>query len=281
MVAFRLSFKEQRMRFCSLCFLLWQSCMLAAWADASYILDNHSQQHISVTQLLADLAQADVVLLGEKHDEAQQHQLQLGLLQHSRQLRPQAAVLLEMLASAQQRQVDRVKVWMEQGGKTGKRGLAAKMAWNSQWDWTQYQDLLFDLMPQTTKVLAANPDPEAVQQAAHFVPQGPRSSDLKVRTALAQIMGQSAAAEALVGKQQYKDQHMAQALLNAPKPAWLIAGAIHCSKVLGVPLFLADAGYRGQVKVLIMTELGTELSAQHADYIWFIDPNAPLSWPSR
>ena len=259
------------MRTLGIILLIWQCCIAKAWADQSYILDSKTQQHISVQQLLAELAQADVVLLGEKHDEAKQHQLQLQLIQQTRQLRPQAAFALEMISPSAQRSVDRVKQWLGQGGQTGKRGLASKMDWNMDWDWAQYQDLVFDLMHNSAKVLAANPDAEQIKQAAAFMPQGTQSANPKVRQALAQIMGQQDGQQSLVAKQQFKDYSMSQALLRAPKPVWLIAGAIHTSKILGVPLFLADAHYQGRVKVLIMTELGTEIDMQHADYIYFID----------
>lgn len=261
------------MRSLGIILVIWQCCSSLAWADQSYILDSKTQQHISQAQLVAELAQADVVLLGEKHDEPKQHQLQLALIQQARQVRPQAAFLLEMLTPAQQRSVDRVKQWLADGGHSAKRSLASKMDWNMAWDWAQYQDLVFDLMHSSAKVMAANPDVEQIKLAGGFVPQGERSANLEVRQALAMMMGQQDAMHALVGKQQFKDHSMSQVILAAPKPAWLIAGAIHSSKMLGVPLFLADDHYQGRVKVLIMTELGTEIDPQQADFIYFIDPN--------
>lgn len=260
------------MRVVALLVLLVVCCTKVVHADASYIYDTHNKIKISQQRLMSELVAADVVLLGEKHDEARQHQLQRQLLEQTQLQRQHGSVLLEMLTPSQQSNVDRVKAWLAQGGHSGKRSLLEKMRWNEAWDTALYQDLVYSLMHQPARILAANPDKSRVAQAGDFVPAGKLSQDVQVRTALATIMGQSNPMHTLVGKQQFKDHHMAEALLTAAKPAWLIAGAFHCSKLLGVPLFLTDAQYTGSVKVLIMTEIGTEISDAHADYIWFIAP---------
>ncbi|MDK4536682.1 ChaN family lipoprotein, partial [Kingella kingae] len=90
----------------------------------------------------------------------------------------------------------------------------------------------------------------------------------KVQTALSQIISNHHGGGNMVAMQQYKDFRMAQALLQSPKPAWLIAGNIHASKQLGVPLFLQDAGFSGSLKVLLLSSKDNEIDKQHADYIW-------------
>ena len=62
---------------------------------------------------------------------------------------------------------------------------------------------------------------------------------------------------------------MAEALLAAPRPALLLAGAFHVRKDLGVPLHLADLGAPAGSTILILAEVGRSVDASSADYVWF------------
>lgn len=244
---------------------------IAQAAPQGEIVASATQQAITPTQLAADLAQADMVLIGEQHDNAQHHAAQLWLLQQTQSQRDSGSVVLEMLTPKQQQAVDEVQQWLHRGGQTGRRSLAEKIQWNAAWDWAQYQNLLHYLLHQKARVMGGNANTEDVQQQQHFLPQGQNSGSQAVRQSLAQLMQRHHGnTQNLVAMQQYKDFHMSQTLLNAPKPTWLLAGNIHVSKQLGVPLFLRDLHFSGSLKVVLLADKNSKVAAEHADYIWYL-----------
>lgn len=248
--------------------LFWSQ---GAVADAmGRIVETQNGQNISPEQLVQALSQAQIVLIGEQHDNAQHHAAQQWLLQQTEKVRQNGSVALEMLTQQQQDAVREVQHYLQQGGSTGKRSLAEKINWNAAWDWRKYQNIMYMLLHQKAQVLAASPDRDDLARQTTFVPQGIYSGDVSVRNSLSKLMYQHHAdTQNLVSMQQYKDLTMSQVLLHAPKPAWLIAGNIHVSKQLGVPLFLRDAHFSGSLKTVLMTDEGSGADSQHADYIWF------------
>lgn len=87
----------------------WQKAFLTD----GQIYDLHSGKIISSSELLADLATAQHLIIGEKHDNAEHHQIELWLIQNLLIQRPQGSVLLEMLTSEQQPRVNQVKCWLK------------------------------------------------------------------------------------------------------------------------------------------------------------------------
>lgn len=79
-----------------------------AFLTDGQIYDLHSGKIISSSELLADLATAQHLIIGEKHDNAEHHQIELWLIQNLLIQRPQGSVLLEMLTSEQQPRVNQV-----------------------------------------------------------------------------------------------------------------------------------------------------------------------------
>lgn len=84
-----------------------------AFLTDGQIYDLHSGKIISSSELLADLATARHLIIGEKHDNAEHHQIELWLIQNLLIQRPQGSVLLEMLTSEQQPRVNQVKRWLK------------------------------------------------------------------------------------------------------------------------------------------------------------------------
>jgi len=74
---------------------------------------------------------------------------------------------------------------------------------------------------------------------------------------------------AMLAVQQQRDRRMAERLLAAPQPALLLAGAYHVRKDLGVPLHLADLKAQGESKVLLLAEVGEQVDAGEADFVWY------------
>ena len=76
---------------------------------------------------------------------------------------------------------------------------------------------------------------------------------------------------AMLAVQQQRDRSMAAVLLDAPRPALLIAGAYHVRYDLGVPLHIRDlqASVASQQRVLIFAEANQEVEAGSADFVWY------------
>ena len=55
----------------------------------------------------------------------------------------------------------------------------------------------------------------------------------------------------------------------APQASLLLAGAYHVRKDLGVPLHLADLQAQGESKVLLLAEVGEQVEAGEADFVWY------------
>ncbi|WP_274572275.1 ChaN family lipoprotein [Neisseria leonii] len=251
------------------------SAAAAAQVPAGRIYDTAAQTDITAEALVQALAQSPMVIIGEKHDETAHHQAELWLLQQTETPRSRGSVLLEMLDTAQQRDVTRVQQWLLDGGSTSERRLPEKMAWNHAWNWPDYASTVSWIMRRQAKVLAAAPGRDDVRRAAAFVPDGRYSGAPAVRQALEQIIGTNHTGTGNTDKvsmQQFKDSTMAQNLAAAPRPAWLLTGSIHASKQLGIPLFLRDAGKASDAKVLILTTRDSDIDTGHGDYIWYLDP---------
>ena len=233
-----------------------------------------NQQWISFDDLIQQLKTADMVLIGEQHTQKSHHLAEEQLLLQSVEIRKQGSVLLEMLDEEQQSAVNDVQKWLQQGGKTGIRRLPEKINWQHSWAWEDYGKMVHDLLHQQPSLLSATPNRQKIAKATHFQPQGKNTGAEKVRHLLLAMMNQHTShgdTQVLVNQQQFKDDYMAKKLLHAPKPAWLIAGAAHTAKTIGVPLYLQDAGYSGKILVLILTtDDGLMLEADLADFVWYL-----------
>lgn len=253
--------------------LSFYSCWIYAESDLwgkIYKVETH--EWIDDQQLVADLMQADIVLLGEQHDICTHHAAEYKLLQQTKEHLKNGTVVMEMLDSDQQKAVQDVQKWLLQGGNTTLRRLPQKIEWNSAWHWDGYGHIVHHIIRSSTLLLAGNPSKKQLVQANTFIPKGVYASNPQVRTTLAQLIKNHHTNQniGMINQQQFKDFTMANTLLRAPKPAWLIAGAIHSSKQLGVPLFLQDTHYQGHYKVIIFVDSQSTLDVSHADYIWYL-----------
>ena len=245
-------------------------------ADLGRIVDLASGQSISPEQLLSRLAPAQRVLVGEQHDNPDHHALQLWLSRELSRLRPQGSVLMEMLNPDQQNKVD-------QAQKTARAGQAINdpfdtLAWQPGWDWSLYGPLVLHQLRQPYPLLAANLDRTEIMQIYRQRPTlaGERSGAAEVQARLLADIREShcgllpdSQMPAMLAVQQQRDRRMAEALLAAPQPSLLLAGAFHARKDLGVPLHLADLGAQSGNAVLILAEVGRSVDASMADYVWF------------
>lgn len=243
------------------------------------IIDLRTAQALTPSELVVRLARAPRVIVGEQHDNADHHALQLWLLRSMAQVRPQGSLLLEMLNPDQQPRVDELQ--RSVAGQRLPDNLPDALAWQAGWDWSLYGPLVSFALRQPYPLLAANLDRQELRAAYVKAPVlvGGRSNARSVTEVLAAQIRDShcgllpeSQVPAMLAVQQQRDRRMAERLLAAPAPTLLLAGAFHGRKDLGVPLHVADLDPKQEVAVLILAEQGQQVAATSADYVWYTPP---------
>lgn len=126
------------------------------------IIDLRSGQVLAPDELVARLAVIPRVIVGEQHDNADHHAVQLWLLRSMVVARPQGSLLLEMLNPDQQPKVDALKRSLE--GARLPDDLPGLLAWQSGWQWSLYGPLVGYALRQPYPLLAANLDRQEVRE---------------------------------------------------------------------------------------------------------------------
>lgn len=254
----------------------WQSPEGRGHADLGAIVDLRSGERLSAAQLVQQLAEADYVLVGERHDNPDHHALQLWLLQALTERRSQGSLLLEMLTPEQQPAVARTQTQLRRGEPV--EDLPTTLAWSPGWPWRLYGPLVSYALAQPFSLMPANLTRAEIGQIYREVPHLPdgESTRAEVAEALrAQIVDShcgmlpDSQVPAMLAVQQQRDRRMAARLLAAPKPTMLIAGGFHARRDLGAPLHLRDLGGSGSVQVLMLAEVGERVAAQQANFVWY------------
>ncbi|WP_415754716.1 ChaN family lipoprotein [Pseudomonas leptonychotis] len=254
----------------------WQSPEGLQHPELGQIVELRTGVLLTPEQLLARLAAAPKVLVGERHDNPDHHALQLWLLRALAAQRPQGSLLLEMLTPDQQVKVDQVRASIAAG--QAPQDILSALAWQPGWAWSLYGPLVQHALRQPYPLLAANLERREIMQIYAQVPplQGQASTAPPVREALLKQIRQShcnllpeSQLPAMLAVQQQRDRRMAEALLAAPEPSLLFAGAFHVRRELGVPLHLQDLGAAKGVQVLILAEAGSQVAAEAADFVWY------------
>ncbi|WP_025108835.1 ChaN family lipoprotein [Pseudomonas sp. H1h] len=254
--------------------LLLAGCQhVAAPPVSGEIRDLHSGQVLTAEALLKRLARPQHLIIGEQHDNADHHAVQLWLLQALGEQRLQGSLLLEMLTPDQQPKVDQVR-----HAAAPPTDLPGALAWQDGWDWSLYGPIVRFALTQPYPLLAANLDSDEIR-AFYRQPSGlsgVRSNAPAVKAALLEQISDShcgllpkSQMPAMLAVQQQRDRRMAERLLAAPTPALLLAGAWHARKDVGVPLHVLDLGAAQAPTVLMMAEQGAEVTAAMADYVWY------------
>lgn len=243
---------------------------------AGSIVEVASGRLLDMDELVELLAAPQMVLLGEKHDNPEQHELQLQLLQALEQRRVQGSLVLEMLNGNQQPNVDRVRADLAAGNPPAQ--LTDALDWDPGWDWQLYGPLVEHAITRPWPLLAGNLDGQQMR-AVYRNPSALKSAHAGhpgVQRRLRRIIHDSHCGllprkqlPAMLAVQQQRDLNMARTLLDADKPAMLIAGSYHVRKDLGVPLHLQDLTDDPGFVILIMLEEGSSYGQGMADYVWY------------
>jgi len=251
----------------------WQSSEGRDSAELGQIHDLASGQVITPEQLVQQLAAAPRVLVGEKHDNPDHHALQLWLMRALQAQRAQGSLLLEMLQPEQQPRVDA----LESQARLP-QDLPKALAWQEGWDWQLYGPIVSEALRSHVPLLAANVSSSEMRQTYRNPKplSGVQSNAPAVKAALLEqvraghcnLLPESQL-PAMLAVQQQRDRRIAERLLAAPQPALLFTGAYHARKDIGVPLHLSDLGATGQTRVLLLAEVGEQVEAGMADYVWY------------
>jgi uncharacterized iron-regulated protein len=247
---------------------------------------------VSEAALMADLDQADFVLIGERHDNLDHHRLQTRIVETlERDARGGRALAFEMIAA--ERQLAVVEHLDAHPGDAA--GLGAALGWDtSSWSaWTLYEPVARAALTNGGQIVAADLGP--AQKRAVFE-QGPRAlrSSFVQRTGLDQSLAgplsedlQDELVESHCGEmppevlagmsrvQRARDAMMADRLAVASGKAGgiLIAGNGHVRKDRGVPWYLARLKPGARVVSVALLEVRDEVGRAPADlpydYVWF------------
>lgn len=254
----------------------WQSPQGREHAELGQIHDLRSGARLTPEQLVARLATAPRVLVGEQHDNPDHHVLQLWLLRALEARREQGSLLLEMLASGQQPLAEDVAQQLREGRQID--NLAKALEWSNGWPWALYGPIVRHGLAQDYGLRAANLDRAEIMEIYREPPvlRGPASTAATVREPLLAHIREAhcdklpiSQLPAMLAVQQQRDRRMAERLLVAPQPAMLFAGAFHVRRDLGVPLHMSDLGAPDDAQVLILSEVGKPVTAAQADYVWY------------
>lgn len=114
-------------------------------------------------ELLAKLAQARVIYLGETHDSLADHQAQLDLIQSLQRLQPKLAIALEMFQRPYQQLLERYRQ-----GELTEAELLQQSQYQQRWGfpWHFYAPILRFARQQRLPLLALNTPTEVTRQVA-------------------------------------------------------------------------------------------------------------------
>jgi len=272
----------------------WQSPLLQDHPMAGNIFSTASRSQLSERELLQQLSQSQYLLIGEKHDNPDHHQIQKRLLNRLLQ-RNKTRVVFEMLNDKQNTALEQLSP------SDSLKQIKSKLDWpDSGWNWSDYGPLIQSAVQQQSEIRSGNIARPQLQEIYRNGPASIVTSDRfrsfslvtqEVRDTIQQHVYESHCKTMplehmtpMVNIQIARDASMASAMtskLAARQHTILIAGSFHSRKDLGVPLHLnalsTTPNTHDSTTLLLlevetdMTDLGDYAYAENmvADYVWF------------
>ncbi|MCG6656605.1 PDZ domain-containing protein [Halomonas campisalis] len=242
-----------------------------AWADTCLAPGEWRQpggERLSPAELFSDLAEQDVVLLGEQHDRMDHHRWQLSTLAGLHARRPDLVIGLEMLPREAQPALD---AWV--AGELDEQAFLDESNWRTAWgfDPALYFPILHFARLHRVPLQAVNITPElrgrlvnegweAVPEAERFAISAPAEPPEAYRERLAEVYEQHPSREGdeadfarFVAAQLAWDRAMAAGLAEAGEQGALVVGLIgqgHLAYGHGVPHQLSDLGVEAHSTLL-------------------------------
>ncbi|OAN48756.1 ChaN family lipoprotein [Magnetospirillum moscoviense] len=250
---------------------------------AGKVWDPQTKAFVAIDELVRTSAAADVVILGETHDNPDHHTLQAWILRHLIAAGRKPAVAFEMLDSSQREALARHL--RERPGDDA--GLGAAVEWEKTgWpDWALYRPIADAALSAGLPILTANLSKDETRQltkntfpaaAAHHLgldkplpPVVQQAMEREIKSSHCDMLPDKSL-PAMVQIQRARDSVMAHAIVDgiaARKSAVLIAGAGHARFDRGVPAHLATiaAGHKVFSIAFIEVQSDKNLPAMYAD----------------
>lgn len=276
----------------------WQSAVGREHRLVGRIWDVADAKFTDEATVVARLAGARYVLLGEKHDNPDHHVLQARLLRALAAAGRRPAVAFEMFSSSQAPALARHLAAHPRDAA----GIGEAVDWTaSGWPpWAIYEPIARAALEAGLPVVPASPDSETVRAVGRqgvagldpsFVrrhgldqPLAPDARDRMAEDIRDSHCGHAPEARiaAMIAVQRARDAQMAQAMLQAPggDGAVLIAGAGHARNDFGVPAYLRRVDPEARIVSLAFAEVaagrrhvegyGERFGGQLPfDYVWF------------
>ena len=275
----------------------WQAPLEREHPLTGRIWDVPAARFVTADALAQRLAAARYVLLGEKHDNPDHHQVQAALLRAMLAAGRRPAVAFEMLTADQAPAMARYLATTPRDAA----GLAEAVNWKrSGWpDFAYYQPIVQAALDAGAPMVAANLPAATVRSVARGEP-GALPADLSARYALDRPLPPLAQArltaeireahcghlpparvDSMVLAQRARDATLAESLVRADADGGvLIAGAGHVRADHGVPLYLAARAPGASIAVVAPLEVREGLTKPDDyatlfegtlpfDYVWF------------
>lgn len=121
--------------------------------------DGHN---VTMTQMVAETANSDVVLIGESHNNRDHHDLELALIRSLWEKNRDLAIGLEMFQSDSQQALDD---WTE--GRMNETAFQAVFTKNWSLDWDMYRGIFLFAREKRIPMIALNVPMEIVRKVAH------------------------------------------------------------------------------------------------------------------
>ena len=254
-----------------------------------------SGRELTFDELIAELAEAQAIYLGERHDQVADHVMQYAIVRGLQRRQTRLAVGLEMVQRPYQEHLDS---WVR--GRLDESVLRSRIQWERRWgfEFALYRPIFELARAERVRLRALNARSELTRAVAREglealdesmraeLPELDLEDDAHREMVMAALEGHThggemdpAAIERLYAAQVVWDETMAQGvaeLIEAGVPQIIVlAGRFHVESGLGIPRRAQRRGVRSGKIVLAVRpdELEEARSADPplADYLWVVD----------
>jgi uncharacterized iron-regulated protein len=273
----------------------WQAPLGHDHPLAGKIWDTRTGRFVTTDALVAGLAGARYVLLGERHDNPDHHRAQAALVRALLAAGRRPAVAFEMFTADDAPAIARHLATAPRDAA----GLADAVNWRrSGWpDWSHYQPIAQAALDAGLPVVAANLAPATARALARgnrgALPDGfatryglehplPGGAQAALTAEIEQVHCGLVPAERLDGMvlaQRARDAMLAETMLSAPHDgAVLIAGAGHVRGDRGVPLYLRARAPGASIATVAPLEVREGWTRPEQYGAAFDDGRLPFDW---
>lgn len=265
----------------------WQAPLLRDHPMTGQIYDLAQQKAISETELMNRLRLAEFILIGEKHDNSDHHQLESRLLKALIRGEKKPAVVFEMLTDKQQPQLNTLS------DNDSLNTMKVRLDWDKHsWPWSDYGPLFQLTRRNQAPLIAGNISRDAIRSIYKREPNALSESRYSTLASIPDNVRQQVHSEIyrnhcelmprntlepMVNVQLARDASMASAMhrYRTSQGAVLIAGGFHVRKDLSVPLHLTARQPEASQAIVLLAEVQAGKNSpadysnkEQADYLW-------------